>query len=189
MCARPLSPRHAQPDWMGGGLVSRQMMQAPPLAAIFFRRVQACGWRSGLGGRNDKLDLFQEIARGKSPRLRDGWPWEAQAAGTRRPPARCCGGAFENQLCTRRAFQSFQNERLGDPPGRGWVIARNLFATGLPQCRSWSKPPVLRKAGGAHVHGRLPTQRSRTKLGELCARSPHHEGDARSCRRGRLGMD
>ena len=35
MCARPLSPRHAQPDWMGGGLVSRQMMHAPP-AAIFF---------------------------------------------------------------------------------------------------------------------------------------------------------
>jgi hypothetical protein len=29
MCASPLSPRHAQPDWMGGGLVSRQMMQAP----------------------------------------------------------------------------------------------------------------------------------------------------------------
>ena len=25
MCASPLSPRHAQPDWMGGGLVSRQM--------------------------------------------------------------------------------------------------------------------------------------------------------------------
>ena len=28
MCASPLSPRHAQPDWMGGGLVSRQMMHA-----------------------------------------------------------------------------------------------------------------------------------------------------------------
>ena len=26
MCASPLSPRHAQPDWMGGGLVSRQIM-------------------------------------------------------------------------------------------------------------------------------------------------------------------
>jgi hypothetical protein len=36
MCASPLSPRHAQPDWMGGGLVSRQMMHAPPSAAIFF---------------------------------------------------------------------------------------------------------------------------------------------------------
>jgi hypothetical protein len=35
MCASPLSPRHAQPDWMGGGLVSRQMMHAPPSAAIF----------------------------------------------------------------------------------------------------------------------------------------------------------
>ena len=35
MCARPLSPRHAQPDWMGGGLASRQMMHAPPSAAIF----------------------------------------------------------------------------------------------------------------------------------------------------------
>jgi hypothetical protein len=34
MCASPLSPRHAQPDWMGGGLVSRQMMHAPPSAAI-----------------------------------------------------------------------------------------------------------------------------------------------------------
>ena len=34
MCARPLSPRHAQPDWMGGGLVSRQMMHAPLSAAI-----------------------------------------------------------------------------------------------------------------------------------------------------------
>jgi hypothetical protein len=34
MCARPLSPRHAQPDWMGGGLVSRQMMHAPPSIAI-----------------------------------------------------------------------------------------------------------------------------------------------------------
>ena len=36
MCASPLSPRHAQPDWMGGGLVSRQMMHAPPSAAIPF---------------------------------------------------------------------------------------------------------------------------------------------------------
>ena len=35
MCASPLSPRHAQPDWMGGGLVSRQMMHAPASAAIF----------------------------------------------------------------------------------------------------------------------------------------------------------
>jgi hypothetical protein len=34
MCASPLSPRHAQPDWMGGGLVSRQMMHAPPSAAF-----------------------------------------------------------------------------------------------------------------------------------------------------------
>jgi hypothetical protein len=34
MCASPLSPRHAQPDWMGGGLVSRQMMHAPPSAVI-----------------------------------------------------------------------------------------------------------------------------------------------------------
>jgi hypothetical protein len=34
MCASPLSPRHAQPDWMGGGLVSRQMMHTPPSAAI-----------------------------------------------------------------------------------------------------------------------------------------------------------
>ena len=34
MCASPLSPRHAQPDWMGGGLASRQMMHAPPSAAI-----------------------------------------------------------------------------------------------------------------------------------------------------------
>ena len=30
MCASPLSPQHAQPDWMGGGLVSRQMMHASP---------------------------------------------------------------------------------------------------------------------------------------------------------------
>ena len=37
MCASPLSPRHAQPDWMGGGLVSRQMMHAPASAAIFFK--------------------------------------------------------------------------------------------------------------------------------------------------------
>jgi hypothetical protein len=33
MCASPLSPRHAQ-DWMGGGLVSRQMMHASPSAVI-----------------------------------------------------------------------------------------------------------------------------------------------------------
>ena len=26
-CARPLSDRHAQPDWIGGGSESRQMMQ------------------------------------------------------------------------------------------------------------------------------------------------------------------
>jgi hypothetical protein len=38
MCASPLSPRHAQPDWMGGGLVSRQMMHAPPSAAILLSR-------------------------------------------------------------------------------------------------------------------------------------------------------
>ena len=43
MCARPLSPRHAQPDWMGGGLVSRQMMHAPPSAAIFVSRERLLG--------------------------------------------------------------------------------------------------------------------------------------------------
>ena len=37
MCASPLSPRHAQPDWMGGGLVSRQMMHAPELYYGEFR--------------------------------------------------------------------------------------------------------------------------------------------------------
>jgi hypothetical protein len=35
MCASPLSPRHAQPDSMGGGLASRQMMHAPPSAGMF----------------------------------------------------------------------------------------------------------------------------------------------------------
>ena len=45
MCASPLSPRHAQPDWMGGGLVSRQMMHAPPSAAISIPGESA--WRSG----------------------------------------------------------------------------------------------------------------------------------------------
>jgi hypothetical protein len=47
MCASPLSPRHAQPDWMGGGLVSRQMMHAPQSAAIhhgFPRRRRADEW-------------------------------------------------------------------------------------------------------------------------------------------------
>ena len=44
MCASPLSLRHAQPDWMGGGLVSRQMMHAPPSAAIF--PFQVSGGRS-----------------------------------------------------------------------------------------------------------------------------------------------
>jgi hypothetical protein len=39
MCARPLSPRHAQPDWIGGGLVSRQMMHAPPSAVIFLAKI------------------------------------------------------------------------------------------------------------------------------------------------------
>ena len=45
MCASPLSPRHAQPDWMGGGLASRQIMHdALPSAAIFgSRRVLLSG--------------------------------------------------------------------------------------------------------------------------------------------------
>jgi hypothetical protein len=34
MCASPPSPRQAQPDWMGGGLVSRQMMQARSSVAM-----------------------------------------------------------------------------------------------------------------------------------------------------------
>jgi hypothetical protein len=29
MCESPPSPRQAQPDWIGGGIVSRQMMHAP----------------------------------------------------------------------------------------------------------------------------------------------------------------
>ena len=32
----PQSPRYAQLDWMGGGLMSRQMMHAPTSAAIPF---------------------------------------------------------------------------------------------------------------------------------------------------------
>jgi hypothetical protein len=46
MCARPLSPRHAQPDWMGGGLVSRQMMHAPASAAISVSRRSHFGFGS-----------------------------------------------------------------------------------------------------------------------------------------------
>ncbi len=42
MCANPPSPRHAQPDWMpdwmGGGLVSRQMMHAPTSVAMSGQR-------------------------------------------------------------------------------------------------------------------------------------------------------
>jgi hypothetical protein len=51
MCARPLSPRHAQPDWMGGGLVSRQMMHAPSLSeAIFvFKRCLCFGFKESNG--------------------------------------------------------------------------------------------------------------------------------------------
>jgi hypothetical protein len=47
MCASPLSPRHAQPDWMGGGLVSRQMMHAPPSAAISLSAQGECGSAQG----------------------------------------------------------------------------------------------------------------------------------------------
>ncbi len=45
MCASPLSPRQAQPDWMGGGLVSRQMMHAPPSAAIYTAFPGESPWR------------------------------------------------------------------------------------------------------------------------------------------------
>ncbi len=37
MCASPPSPRHAQPDWMGGGLASRQMMHARASVAMSVR--------------------------------------------------------------------------------------------------------------------------------------------------------
>ncbi len=40
MCASPPSPRHAQPDWMGGGLASRQMMQARASVAMFEIRIR-----------------------------------------------------------------------------------------------------------------------------------------------------
>jgi hypothetical protein len=43
MCASPPSPRHAQPDWMGGGLVSRQMTHDPASEAISVH-----GWRRRL---------------------------------------------------------------------------------------------------------------------------------------------
>jgi hypothetical protein len=59
MCASPLSPRHAQPDWMGGGLVSRQMMHAPPSGAIF-----VFSWWIGAGPPNG---MSNNRPRGKWP--------------------------------------------------------------------------------------------------------------------------
>ena len=50
-CASPPSPRHAQPDWMGGGLVSRQMMHAPASVAM-----SGQGKASGTGAR---IKLFR----------------------------------------------------------------------------------------------------------------------------------
>ena len=43
-CTRPLSDRHAQPDWIGGGSESRQMMQAlasPLCGAIAAEAIEA----------------------------------------------------------------------------------------------------------------------------------------------------
>ncbi len=61
MCASPLSPRHAQPDWMGGGLVSRQMMHdAPPSAAISFLPSVQVG---PVPHRRDSLDWLRSYVR------------------------------------------------------------------------------------------------------------------------------
>ena len=56
MCASPLSPRHAQPDWMGGGLVSRQMMHAPPVGRHFSVPGESClADRAGRRGESPSL--------------------------------------------------------------------------------------------------------------------------------------
>jgi hypothetical protein len=70
MCASPLSPRHAQPDWIGGGLVSRQMMHdAPPSAAISFLKPRqhafseepGCVQVGPVPHRRDSLGLAKEL--------------------------------------------------------------------------------------------------------------------------------
>ena len=66
MCASPLSPRHAQPDWMGGGLVSDDARPDP----VGGPRPEAQASEATLGSRQ---------ARGASPvRL-----------GIKQPPGAC----------------------------------------------------------------------------------------------------
>ncbi len=69
MCASPLSPRHAQPDWMGGGLVSRQMMHAPPSAAISLLEIGA-----GPVRRADEWGVPVRVEGALSMAARNKWP-------------------------------------------------------------------------------------------------------------------
>ena len=69
MCASPPSPRHAQPDWMGGGLVSRQMTQAPASDAISVHGGDE-GAAAGDGPKEPTVDLTtRQPLRCTHPRL------------------------------------------------------------------------------------------------------------------------
>ena len=116
MCASPLSPRHAQPDWMGGGLVSRQMMHAPPSAAI---------------------SPFLESSRRGEPQFGSRGPsqWPRETNGL---PARCLAtGGMESSFASRRGAGAVAGPRMGSPvwvresiAARKNCLAARCIATG-----------------------------------------------------------
>jgi hypothetical protein len=69
----PQSPRYAQLDWMGGGLMSRQMMHAQPSAAIF---VCESPWLwMGAGRRMGSPRKMAACAAGRTSQLGGAQPW------------------------------------------------------------------------------------------------------------------
>jgi hypothetical protein len=58
MCASPLSPRHAQPDWIGGGLVSDDV-RPDPVGGPRTEAQATFGPRQGQGASPVRLGLKQ----------------------------------------------------------------------------------------------------------------------------------
>jgi hypothetical protein len=191
MCASPLSPRHAQPDWMGGGLVSRQddarsavgrhsRCSSGELNSSFKDLpTGAWGhiwWNAGNSGsrcpqavHRTSADDFVHAAAAN--RLGDCWPYRRGQDG---PFTRC--GQTDRRHCRNHIG------RLGAsvPWPRHWLgkaAARSFEQAWSKGVAVWDSPPPHR-----HSAGRVGLLRRRGPLVCECACAPcskheHAPGD------------
>ena len=146
MCASPLSPRHAQPDWMGGGLVSRQMMHAPPSAAISVSGESPRRWT---GQADEGKSQFEGVPRPRKmawqPDAQATAVWTAALLASARPEGGTGAIALSPQHCATML-----------------IVAAGVLFSGSENARQeLSSPTQITMGYGCHCKLLRPLRRTR----------------------------